>query len=162
MKAALSFDEPRRAGDPPVAENKTTSTAASPSDYIVQIENPGRRADAERLLELHARVTGEPPVMWGPSIIGFGSYHYRYESGREGDACAAGFAPRRNEQVVYLSGAFPEQDQLLKQLGKHRMGKACLYIKRLDDVDLGVLERLIALSVAAIRRTYPATKGKTE
>jgi hypothetical protein len=101
-----------------------------------------------------SRITKTKPKMWGPSIVGFGSYHYRYESGREGEAALAGFAARRNETVVYLVASGPGQDALLSRLGRHKMGKSCLYIRRLSDVDPQVLEQLVAGSVAEIKRRY--------
>ena len=101
------------------------------------------------------RVTGQPPKMWGPSIVGYGSYTYTYESGHSGDAYLTGFAIRGREIVLYLFTDSPSQSALLARLGKHRMGKACLYLKRLEDVDAGVLEALIAGSVADVRRRYP-------
>ena len=113
------------------------------------------------LIELMQRVTAEPPVLWG-SIIGFGSYHYRYQSGREGDAMLAGFAPRKAEFSIYLHGTYlPEQaaarQLLLERLGPHRIGKACLYVKRLSDIDLDILEQLVALSVEGLRSHYTDT-----
>jgi hypothetical protein len=99
-------------------------------------------------------VTGERPRMWGSSIVGFGSYHYRYESGREGDACATGFSARKTDISVYLTASFPGQEALLARLGKHKMGKACLSIRRLSDVDVDVLQQLVAKSVDAVRKRY--------
>src|SRR5687767_5244453 len=117
-----------------MAENKTQAGTGSPAEYIEQLENPDRREDARALCALMSRVTGEAPIMWGGSIIGFGRYHYRYDSGREGDAPAAGFSPRARELVVYLSAHSDASDDLLGRLGKHKVGKSCLYIKRLSDV----------------------------
>ena len=120
---------------------------------------PARRADAERLVALMSAATGEPPVMWGDSIVGFGRYHYRYESGREGDSCLVGFSPRKTEFSIYLTGVyFPESGQrtaVLARLGKHRMGKACLYVRKLSDIDESVLRELVDFSVAELRRHYP-------
>jgi hypothetical protein len=93
--------------------------------------------------------------MWGPSIVGFGSYHYRYESGREGDSCLAGFSSRKGDISLYLAGGFPGRDALLAKLGKHKMGKGCLYVRRLSDVDLKVLEQLVIESIAEMKRRYP-------
>ena len=138
-----------------MAENKTKPTDINPRDYVAAIDNPAARADSEILLEMMARITGESAKMWGPSIVGFGSYHYKYESGREGDFFVAGFASRKSGLVVYLLGQFSEQTKLLEKLGKHKMGKSCLYIKRLANIDMDVLEDLITKSVAAIRATYP-------
>ena len=100
------------------------------------------------------KLTGEKPKMWGPTMIGFGSYHYKYESGREGDMLMTGFSPRKGSSVLYVIGGVPETDALYKQLGKHKLGKSCLYINKLEDVDLGVLEKIIEKSVAYMRRTY--------
>jgi hypothetical protein len=125
------------------SENKTQPTTVPVAQFIAGVEHPQRRADAMVLLELMERITGEPAVMWGPSIIGFGQYHYKYASGREGDMAAAGFSPRKAEQVIYLYVEDESQDGLLDRLGPHRFGKCCLYIKRLADVDMKVLEQLI-------------------
>jgi hypothetical protein len=135
-------------------ENKTQPTRARVDDYLAAISDDARRADCIAVAAMMARVTGEPATMWGSGIVGFGSYHYCYDSGREGDACLTGFASRANDISVYLTAGFPEQETLLATLGRHRMGKACLYIRRLADVDLAVLERLIAGSVAAMRDRY--------
>ena len=107
------------------------------------------------------RITGEKPKMWGPSIVGFGSYHYKYASGHEGDACLAGFSPRKAEFSIYLDTPedSAERSDLLARLGKHRMGKGCLYVKRLEQVDLGVLEQLVRHSVEWARATYPRSSG---
>jgi len=137
------------------SENKTVPTHASPRAYVAAIGSAAQRADAEWLLEMMERIVGEPPRMWGPSIIGFGQYHYRYASGREGDGMLAGFAPRKGNIVVYLVGEIPEQAELLRRLGPHRMGKACLDLKKLDDIDRAVLEDLVSRSVAAQRAKYP-------
>lgn len=137
-----------------MAENKTKATEASVKTHLTSIQNEEQRKDCQALIDLMRKVTKEEPRMWGPSIIGFGSYHYKYESGREGDSCVTGFAARRNELAVYLVAEGPGQGELLGRLGKHKMGKACLYLRRLADVDAQVLEELIAGSVAAVRRRY--------
>lgn len=139
-----------------MATNRTQPTAADPHARIAALADPARRADCAVLMEMMERITAAPARMWGPSIVGFGTYHYTYESGREGDFMQAGFAARKRELVVYLIGTFAEQAELLTRLGKHRMGKSCLYIKRLADVDHDVLEELITRSVAAVRRTHPS------
>lgn len=136
------------------SENKTVPTAVDPNIYVATIENAVRRQDAETLLSFFERLTGHRPKMWGPTMIGFGEYHYVYDSGREGDMFLAGFAPRKTETVVYLMGSFPEQAALLEKLGKHRMGKACLYIKKLADVDMQVLEELTIRSVRALEARH--------
>jgi Domain of unknown function (DU1801) len=119
------------------------------------VEHPVRRADAQVLVELMARVSGAPATLWGSSIIGFGSYHYRYDSGREGDMCVVGFSPRKAETVVYIVAGFAEYQELLARLGKHRTGQSCLYIKRLAEIDMTVLEEIVTRGVAAMapRRT---------
>ena len=128
---------------PKTVQLKTQATAVRAADFIAQLEDAKQRADAQTLAELMQRITGEPPVMWGPSIIGFGRYHYKYESGREGEICAAGFAPRQGKLVLYVLDESAEQAGLLARLGPHQTGKCCLYIKRLADVDMAVLEQLV-------------------
>ncbi|MFC0582929.1 DUF1801 domain-containing protein [Micrococcoides hystricis] len=122
--------------------NKTQPTDVDPREFIAAVEHPVRRADAEVLLELMHKVTGEEPVMWGPSIIGFGSYHYKYASGREGDAPAVGFSPRKASQSLYVLADYPGIDELLSQLGKHKRSVACLYVNKLADIDLDVLTEM--------------------
>ena len=134
-----------------MAETKTKPTEVSVDDFIAAVEKPVRRADAKILRDMMKRVTGEPATMWGPTIIGFGSYHYRYASGHEGDSCRVGFSPRSANLVLYVGG-FPEYEALLGRLGKHKRSKACLYLNKLADVDLQVLEEIA-------RRTYTATEG---
>jgi len=131
-----------------MADNKTTPTKVSVASFIDAIADETRRADAKVLVRLMQRATGEKPKMWGPAIIGFGSYHFAYESGREGDVPLAGFSPRKAATVVY---GMALGDALLAQLGKHTTGKGCLYIKKLADVDQKVLEALVVKSVAARR-----------
>lgn len=137
-----------------MTENKTQPTAVSPGSFIDQIPHAVRRSDGWRLLEIHQEVTGFEPVMWGPSIIGFDSYHYVYATGREGDAPAAGFSPRSAHQVLYVSFEFPGCEDLLAQLGKHKRSKACLYITKLADVDESVLREIIAKSYAHTKEFY--------
>jgi hypothetical protein len=131
-------------------ENKTKQTEASVEEYLANIGDETRRADCEALVKLMSGVTRKPPKMWGSSIVGFGSYHYRYASGREGDMCLAGFSTRKADLTVYVITA--GQEALLKKLGKHKVSKACLYIKRLADVDVKVLRQLVAASVAEVKR----------
>lgn len=137
-----------------MAENKTKATDASVAAYLSAIEDDGRRKDCEALAAMMATVTNSPPCMWGTSIVGFDSYHYRYESGREGDSAVTGFSSRKGDISVYLVASGPAQEQLLARLGRHKMGKACLYIRSLADVDMAVLEQLVAGSVAEVRRRY--------
>ncbi len=134
--------------------NKTEPTKASVEEYIASRASEQQQADCQFLLSLHAQVTRQPPTMWGPSIVGFGSYRYTYESGRTGEAPLAGFAIRGRELVVYLNCEEEKQQSLLSRLGKHRMTKSCLYLKRLADVDTSVLEQLVVDSVAAVKRRY--------
>jgi len=134
-----------------MAENKTKATEASVAVHLAAIADESRRKDCEVLAQLMTRATHEQPRMWGPSIVGFGSYHYKYESGREGDSCLVGFAARKGDISVYLMGAFPEREALLARLGRHKLAKACLYLRRLSDVDLAVLEELVARSAAAVK-----------
>lgn len=142
-----------------MAENKTKPTDASVQDYIASRANKEQSADCEVLMSILARVTKERPKMWGPSIVGYGSYRYTYESGRTGEMCLAGFAIRGREFVVYIMAEGKEQEALLANLGKHRMGKSCLYFKRLEDLDKAVLEQLITNSVLEVTRRYGTGSG---
>ena len=137
-----------------MAENKTKAREASVESYFSTIKDEARRKDCETLAKLMTRATKQPPKMWGTSIVGFGSYHYKYESGREGDSCLTGFSSRKGDISVYLVASFAGQEELLSKLGKHKMGKGCLYIRKLSDVDLKVLEQLVARSVAERKRRY--------
>lgn len=130
------------------AENKTRATEVSVDAFVEHVEPEQRREDARVVVDLMARITGEPATMWGPSIIGFGRYRYRYDSGREGEMCRIGFSPRKPQLVFYLGTTFPGRDAMLAELGKHMTGKGCLYVKKLSDVDMAVLERMIAASWA--------------
>ena len=133
---------------------KTKQNNADVDNYIDSIEHPKRQRDARRLLALMRDITGEAPKMWGSSIVGFGSYHYRYASGREGDWPIVGFAPRKQNLVLYIMPGFAQYDDLLARLGKYRTGKSCLYVNKLDDVDESVLAKLIRDSVAEMKRRY--------
>ncbi len=136
-------------------ETKTKPTQASVDDYLAARASAEQLVDCKALIAICERVTQQPPAMWGPSIVGFGSYTYTYDSGHSGSACLTGFAVRGKDLVAYVMGGSPEQEALLATLGKHKMGKACLYFKRLADLDVQVLEQLIAGSVAEVRRRYP-------
>ena len=131
-----------------MAENKTKPTDLSVDSFLDAIEHPVRRADGKTVRAMMERVTGERARMWGPSIIGFGTYHYRYASGHEGDMCRVGFSPRSANLVLYVGG-FPDYEALLAKLGKHRTSKACLYVNKLADVDLAVLEEIVGKTWAA-------------
>ena len=135
-----------------MAENKTKFTGASVEDYIASRANAQQRADCRELMVLFKKVTRHSPKMWGPSIVGYGSYRYTYESGRTGEAPLAAFAIRGRELVVYLLADGEEQRSLLSKLGKHKMGKSCLYFKQLADLDRSTLEKLVVGSVAKVRR----------
>ena len=137
-----------------MAENKTKFTGASVEDYIAARGNEQQRADCREITVLLENATQQPPRMWGPSIVGFGSYRYTYESGHTGEAPLAGFAIRGRELVIYLEPEQDEQKSLLSILGPHKMGKSCLYFKRLADLDRSVLEKLVAASVAAVKRRH--------
>lgn len=131
-----------------MSENKTRPTTASVDDFIAAIENPRRRADAQVSLAIYKEVTGLKPVMWGPSIIGFGSIHYVYDTGREGDMPAAAFSPRKANMTFYVGDEFEGAEALYARLGKHKKSVACLYINKLDDVDLDVLREIITRQYA--------------
>lgn len=137
-----------------MAENKTKPTDASVDDYIASRANEQQHADCRELMALLKKVTRQSPKMWGPSIVGYGSYRYTYESGRTGEAPLVGFAIRGREVVVYLAVDTEEQQLLLSRLGKHRMSKVCLYFKQLSDLDRSTLEKLIVGSIAEIQRRY--------
>ncbi len=137
-----------------VPANQTQPTKLSVNAFIDALPDQAKRADANALVRLMQSATGEEPTMWGPSIIGFGSYHYIYDSGREGDMPIVGFSPRKAATVLYNVRAFNEDEALLSKLGKHTTGKGCLYIKRLADVDQRVLEAMVVNSVAAVRARY--------
>jgi hypothetical protein len=141
------------------SELKTKPSELGVAQFLAAVPDPRRRAEAAAIDALHRRVTGHEPKLWGPSIVGYGSYHYKYESGREGTMCRAGFSPRKAAMTVYLMGNYcnrqAEADALFARLGKHSTGKSCLYIKKLADVDLAVLERLVAISWEAMNEVWP-------
>lgn len=137
-----------------MADTKTKPTTQDVAEFLDGVENETRREDGRALLAMMQDVTGEEPRMWGPSMIGFGGYHYRYESGHEGDMFRVGFSPRKAELSVYLLPGAERYAELLARLGKHRMGKSCLYIRKLADVDMTVLRELVETSVAEMRRRY--------
>jgi hypothetical protein len=132
-----------------MAENKTKVTEQSVDAHLAAIPDESRRKDCEQLAKLMARATKEPARMWGTAIVGFGSYHYRYDSGREGDSCLVGFAARKGDISIYLTSDFPGAEELRAKLGKHKMAKACLYVRTLGDIDLKVLEKLVAAAAVA-------------
>ena len=137
-----------------MAESKTRPTDADVEEYIASRASDQQRADCQELMALFEKVTRQTPKMWGPSIVGYGSYRYMYESGRTGEMPLAGFAIRGRELVVYVMTEGEEQRSLLSKVGKHRMGKVCLYFKRLADLDKSVLEKLVVGSIAEVKRRY--------
>lgn len=139
-----------------MAENKTKATDQSVQAFLESVEDERKREDSFALLQLMQDVTGEEARMWGDTIVGFGSYHYKYASGREGDAMLAGFSPRKQALTLYIMAGFDEYDSLLDKLGKYKTGKACLYVKKLDDVDTDVLKKLVDRSVTHMRETNPS------
>jgi hypothetical protein len=141
-----------------MAENKTQQTRASVETFLSGVKDKARAADSRVVLKLMRKVTGEQPKMWGPSIIGFGTYHYKYDSGREGDFLRIGFSPRAQALTLYIMGGFPRYEALMARLGKYKTGKSCLYIKQLSDVDLKVLEDLILASWQEMAKRYPLKK----
>jgi hypothetical protein len=136
------------------AENKTKPTGQSPKEFVASVEHPVRRADAERLLEIFARVTNLAPRMWGPSLIGYGRYAYKYESGREGEFFMTGFSPRKANLVVYIMPGYLDLEEKLARLGKYKLGKSCLYINKLADVDEAVLAEIIDFGLQYMRGKY--------
>lgn len=143
-----------------MSDLKTQPTEQSVDEFLDGVEHPTRREDGRKLMEMMREVTGEEPELWGPSIVGFGRYHYVYDSGREGDWFLTGFSPRKSSLSLYVMSGATRHDELLAKLGKHKTGKACLYVNKLDDVDLVVLRELIDESVRHMRARYPdASRG---
>lgn len=140
-----------------MAENKTKPTAQSVTDFIASVENPKRRADAEVLDAMFRRVTGWQPRMWGATLIGYGEYHYTYESGRTGDFLAAGFSPRKANLVLYIMPGYAEFGHIMERLGKHKLGKSCLYVNKLADVDMAVVEELARAGIDDLAARWPVT-----
>ncbi|MBE0551240.1 MAG: DUF1801 domain-containing protein [Ignavibacterium sp.] len=142
-----------------MAENKTKQTKASVDKFINSIKDESIREDCNTIIKLMKSVTKEEPKMWGPSIIGFGTYHYKYASGREGDMCITGFSSRKHNLTIYLMIGFKKQKAQLEKLGKYKTSKSCLYIKSLKDVDVKVLKEMINSSVKEMKKLYPPQKG---
>ena len=138
-----------------MAEIKTRATAVDVDAFLDSVPDAQRRADAHKVREMMERLSGYPAKMWGPSIVGFGRYHYKYESGHGGEMARIGFSPRARELVLYLIGGFPRHQALMDRLGKYRTGKSCLYVKRLADVDQTVLEELTREALDHMREAYP-------
>jgi hypothetical protein len=138
-----------------MTEAKTKLTERSVDSFIAAVEDDKVRADCYAIINLMEKVTCEKPRMWGPAIVGFDKYTYKYESGRSGEICMTGFSPRKANITLYVLAGFPAQAELLQKLGKHKSGKGCLYIKKLDDVDINVLESLIRESIRFLKEKYP-------
>lgn len=138
-----------------MAKNKTEATARSVDDFIATLDDEMRRDDAYALIKMFKEITGFDAKMWGPSIIGFGTHHYKYESGHEGDMPLACFSPRKTAMVLYLS-SFDKKEDLLKKLGKHKSSKGCVYIKKLEDVDREVLKKMVINSFKNVKKNYPS------
>ena len=139
-----------------MAKNKTTETNRSVTAFVNKVENEVKRNDSFKLIEIFKSITGFEPKMWGPSIIGFGNYHYKYESGHEGDAPLAGFSPRKDSLVVYIASEFENREVLLSQLGKHKSSKVCVYVKKLSDIDIKILKIIIVNSMTCVTNLYPS------
>ena len=139
-----------------MAENKTQPTSLDPAAVVAEIADENRRRDVETLDALLRRLSGSPPVMWGPAMFGYGTYQYKYASGRQGEFFRCGFASRSRDLVVYLMSGFGGLEDELDRLGPHKTGKSCLYIKKLDAIDMAVLERMLAHSLAVMAERYPA------
>ena len=137
-----------------MAKNKTTQNASPVEDFINSVDNEQKRRDSRDMIALMKKITGSEPTMWGSSLVGFGSYHYKYESGREGDFFITGFSPRKAAFTVYIMPGFSEYADLMEQLGPYKTGKSCLYINNLDVVDRGILEQIISKSVEDMRERY--------
>jgi Domain of unknown function (DU1801) len=135
-----------------MAELKTKVSKASVNNFLNSVKDEQKRKDSFKILEMMKKITKEEPKMWGPSIVGFGSYHYKYASGHEGDMCIAGFSPRKEALTIYILPGFEKYDSLMKKLGKYKTGKSCLYIKKLADVDIKVLTELIIQSVKYMQK----------
>ena len=136
------------------ANNKTTENNDSVAAFVKKITDADRRKDCQAIIDIMEKQSGFPAKMWGSAIIGFGTYHYKYESGREGDAPLVGFSPRKTEFALYLSSEFDKRDELMKQFGKHKTAKACVYVKKLEDVNVDVLKKMISNSIKHTRAKY--------
>lgn len=139
------------------ANNKTEATDVEVQAFLEAVDHPVRRADALALDGMFRRITGWAPKMWGPTIVGYGAYHYVYDSGREGDMCATGFSPRKSNLSLYIMPGYQDFGELLAQLGKHKTGAACLYINKLADVDMGVLEQIVRAGLKDLDARWPVT-----
>jgi hypothetical protein len=140
-----------------MAKNKTTETSVSVEDFINAVKDEIKRTDSFSLIELLKKQTAFEPIMWGPSIVGFGRYHYRYESGHEGESPLVGFSPRAAAITLYLSAEFEKREALLEKLGKYKTDKGCIYVKKLADINLEILQKMIANHIEYIEKTYSTT-----
>ncbi|MCB0505135.1 MAG: DUF1801 domain-containing protein [Cyclobacteriaceae bacterium] len=140
-----------------MAQNKTVETKGNVNAFIKAVKSETKRNDSMQLIEMLKELTGKEPRMWGPSIVGFGSYHYKYESGREGDMPLVGFSPRASALTFYLSTRFEKREELLEKLGKYKTGKGCLYFNKLEDIDVKVLQKMIVNHMKHIKKAYPET-----
>jgi hypothetical protein len=138
-----------------MAKNKTVATGKSVDDFVASLDSESKRDDGHALIKIFKDITGFEPYMYGPSIIGFGTHHYKYESGHEGDMPQAAFSPRKTAIVLYL-GSFEKKEELLKKLGKHKATGGCVYIKKLEDADPDVLKKMITASFKAVKKNYPS------
>jgi hypothetical protein len=138
-----------------MADQKTKPTEQSVENFLDKVPDEKVRDDCFTLLKLMEKITGFAPKMWGPAIVGFGTYHYKYESGHEGDSCLTGFSPRKTNITVYIMPGFAQHETLLNKLGKHKAGKGCLYVKKLEDINMDVLKTLIEKSVSNLKKKYP-------
>jgi len=139
-----------------MAQNKTTETNISVTEFVNKVENEVKRDDSFKLIEIFKSTTGFEPKMWGPTIIGFGNYHYKYESGHEGDAPLAGFSPRKDSLVLYFAAEYKDREVLLSKLGKYKSSKACVYVKKLSDIDISILKKMIVNSMTYTKKLYPS------
>lgn len=137
-----------------MTKNKTNETDVNVYNFINTVSGETKREDSLCIVEIFKDISGFEPKMWGPSIIGFGSYHYKYNSGHEGDAPLAGFSPRKDSIVLYFASEFESREQLLEKLGKHKTGKVCVYVKKLEDIDISILKKLLKGSIAQIKKQY--------
>ena len=135
---------------------KTSPNESDVQQYLNSVEDEQKRKDCFTLLKMMKSLTGNPPKMWGNSIVGFGSYHYKYDSGRAGDWFLCGFAPRKQNLTMYIMSGFKKQETLLKKLGKYKTGKSCLYVKKLEDIDQAVLKQMIITSINYLAEKYPS------
>jgi Domain of unknown function (DU1801) len=155
-KASAAKAKPK--STPKSSANKTQATKLSAAAFIDAVADPEQKKDAKTIAALMKKHTGENPAMWGPSIIGFGKYAYKYDSGREGEMCRIGFSPRKGRTVLYMINGYEGEPALMAKLGKHKTGKSCLYIKRLTDVNMDVLEQLVVRSLEYMSKKYPPAK----